>query len=263
MLQRFRQAGLVWPTLCMLPALGVLIGLGVWQMQRKAWKDVVATSIRAHSEMEPPPGLDQLTGKPGSIDYARVRVTGAFVHAQERYLYAPDPRQGPGYHVYTPLKLSDGSQVYVNRGFVTEALKEPARRPQGQVAGQVAVTGLIRLPGEKGYFTPDNDPARNIWYWRDIPAMFGCADGRPGTSCLSAAEWQKRAKQLAPFSIDAELIPPNTGGWPKGGTTILNIPNRHLEYAITWFGLAATLIGVYLVFAMGRLRAGNFGRSGE
>jgi surfeit locus 1 family protein len=60
--------------------------------------------------------------------------------------------------------------------------------------------------------------------------------------------------QLAPFFIDAEAEPGNPGGWPKGGTTILTLPNRHLEYALTWYGLAVTLIGVYLAFARGRLR---------
>ena len=256
MLHRLRTAGLVWPLVLALPALALLIGLGLWQMQRKAWKDGLIEAMRNRSTLATPVLLEHLAGgmAGGDQEYLRVALRGQFQHDQERYLYAPDQRLGPGHHVYTPLHLRGGGMVYVNRGFVPEHLKHPAQRPQGQIAGAVNVVGLIREPETKAYFTPANDPKRNVWYWRDIAAMFGCRDGEPGTVCATDAERTARASAIARFSIDALAEPANPGDWPKGGTTILDIPNRHLEYALTWFALAATLIGVLVAFAAGKLR---------
>jgi surfeit locus 1 family protein len=101
----------------------------------------------------------------------------------------------------------------------------------------------VRKPGVRGWFEPDADQARNVWYWRDLQGM---------TALLGSAE--DRARVL-PFFVDATAEPANPGGWPKGGVTRLDIPNRHLEYALTWFGLAATLLAVFAAFAWTRLHA--------
>lgn len=269
MLQTFRRAGLAGPTLLSLAALVFLVGLGTWQMQRKSWKDGLVAQIVANTRAAPVDLTvleselkDQRAqrGKPGASElsprcltdvnchypeYKRVRVRGRFEFDDERYLYAPDPRLGPGYHVYSPLILADGRRLMVNRGFVPHRLEDPATRIQGQVAGDVEVVGLLRAAGTKGSFTPDNDPARNIWYWRDLRAMAACDQvGANSRDCTS----------LLPAFLDAEAEPANPGGWPRGGTTNLDIPNRHLEYALTWYGLAATLIGVYIAFVVGRWR---------
>ncbi len=256
MLHRFRKAGLIWPTLFALPALAILLGLGVWQMQRKAWKDMLIAQIRERTTaepvapaviavrmtatLEPGRGKANVSAREG-VEYTRVRASGRFAHQHEQYLYAPDPFLGPGYHVYTPL-LIDGAPcpaVIVNRGFVPEPLKAPEKRVAGQQT--VEVIGLVRLTEKPGAFTPANDAKKNNWYWRDLDGM--------------AAAMQLREKSCAmPFFVDALAQPANPGGWPKGGTTILKIPNRHFEYALTWFGLAATLIGVFIAFAAGRLR---------
>lgn len=266
-LLRLRQAGLVLPTLLAIPALAVLIGLGSWQMQRKAWKDALLSTIAERVKAEPvdleraviaaasPGGPKAEAAGIHPAEYVRVRVRGRLLHEQERYLYAPDPRLGPGFNVYTPLHLADGRQIYVNRGFVPEALKEPARRAAGQAAGEVEIIGLIRGPGEKGAFTPANNPAANFWFWRDIAVMFGCEDGRPGTACATPQAQAKRDAQVHRVSIDAQALPANPGGWPRGGATNLAIPNRHLEYALTWYGLALTLVGVFGAFARSRLRS--------
>lgn len=252
MLARLRTAGLLWPTVLTLVGLAVMIALGTWQMQRKAWKDELVQRIAARVKADPAT-LDAILGLyTGShaegaareIEYRRLKVTGRFLHDREQYLYAPHPKLGTGFDVLTPLEVTGRSPqvILVNRGYVPESHKDRATRAAGLPAGETTLTGLVRLSGEKGGFTPANEPAKNAWYWRDIPSLAKAA--MPG-----------RETSVLPFMLDAEAEPAIPGGWPKGGTTIVKLPNRHLEYALTWYGLAATLAGVYLAFAWGRLRA--------
>jgi surfeit locus 1 family protein len=102
------------------------------------------------------------------------------------------------------------------------------------------VVGLLRHPEPQGTFEPNNEPQKNIWYWRDIDAMADAAGGEPA--------------RVHRYILDAEADPAPPGSWPKGGTTRLELPNRHLEYALTWYGLAAALVAVFAVFAVGRWR---------
>ena len=241
-LQRLRAAGLVWPVALALPALALLVGLGTWQMQRKAWKEDLIAQIAARIH-EPPVAFAELEKRPaGSLEYARARVRGTFRHEGEQLLWEPDPRQGPGYHVYTPLRLDDGRYILVNRGYVTETRKSPALRPEGQISSTVEVVGLLRAPIARAMFSPDHDLRTGVWYWRDLDGMTRAALGAD-------------AGKAVRYAIDAEATPANPGGWPQGGVTRLTLPKRHLEYALTWYGLAATLIGVLAVFLIGRWRA--------
>lgn len=241
MLAEWRRAGIVLPTLMTIAALPVLLGLGTWQMQRKVWKDglIAAIELRAGA---PPEVIDGLRRATPDWEYRRVRISGRFDHTNERHLFAHDPRYGPGYHVYTPLLTEAGGPVLVNRGYVPASLKEPAAREAGLVTGRVDVVGLVRSAEVRGLFSPKPDPAKNVWFWRDVAGMLGVPPSGYGGPA-------------AAYSVDAEAEPINPGGWPRGGTTNLRLPNRHLEYALTWYGLAATLVIVFLVFARGRLRA--------
>ena len=114
--------------------------------------------------------------------------------------------------------------------------------------------GLVRLPSATpGLFAAQNDPTHNIWYWPDLAAM---------TASAFAGGPRKRrggpqAARTLPLVIEADAKPAPPGGLPRGGVTRLDLPNRHLEYALTWYGLAATLVGVYLAFAISRLRAAS------
>jgi surfeit locus 1 family protein len=244
-LTRWRQAGLVWPTVFALAGLTVLIGLGTWQLQRKAWKDQLIAKI-AERVTAPPirlagDGQSRTVAESDDLEYLHVAFKGRFHHDKERYLYAP-ARSGLGWHVYTPLEIGPARLVWVNRGFVPDARKAPATRAEGQPAGEVEVRGLIRAPARKGLFTPENDAAHNLWYWPEVAAMTQSAF--PGALL-----------QALPMAIDADAGPAPPGGLPRGGVTRLDLPNRHLEYALTWYGLALTLIGVYSAFAVSRLRA--------
>jgi surfeit locus 1 family protein len=251
-LARWRAAGLVWPSLLSVAGLAVLIGLGTWQLSRKAWKEGLIAAIEARTTA-PPRDIDAVISQadgPVGAEYARVRAAGRFLHDQERHLFMPD-KEGPGWHVITPLVRDDSTVVLVNRGWVPDRLREPPTRSAGQPTGGVGVVGLLRRSETPGLFAPDNEPAANRWYWRELPAMAQCRPGSSGTSSCRALQ----AARSLPFVIDAEAEPANPGGWPRGGTTRLSLPNRHLEYALTWYGLAATLIGVFAAFAVTRLKA--------
>lgn len=243
MLTRLRQARLLWPTLMTLAALPVLIELGNWQWQRKTWKDGLISRLEARTHAPPVSFEDALKRYQATqdVEYLRVKVRGHFLHDKERYLYAPDERMGPGYQVITPLMQPNNVVLLVNRGFVPDELRDPGKRSAGQLSGEVEVTGLARTSEVPGTFTPRNDEKRNLWFWRDVGGMFKSA-------------FEKVDGPVIPFMIDAEAEPQNPGGWPKGGTTLVHLPNRHLEYVLTWYGLAAALLAIYGIFAHGRLR---------
>jgi surfeit locus 1 family protein len=239
-----RDRGLFVPTLMTLVGFAVLVGLGVWQLERKQWKDGLVADIERglHERPAPlddPPGLWRVLGE---REYHPVTATGTFRHADERHLFAVEDGVA-GWHIYTPLDMANGLTVFVNRGFVPDELKDPSTRKAGEVEGEVTITGLVRAPGHKTWFTPAEDRSRNIWYWRDLDGLIASLPEEP------------EPRQFVSFFVDAKADPPNPGGWPKGGITHLDIPNRHLEYAITWFGLAAALIAVFAVYAWPRLRS--------
>lgn len=241
MLTTLKSKGLLWPAIMTLVGVVILLRLGTWQLERLAWKEGLIANIsqRAHGEPIVLKHAEQSEDAGKDVEYLRVKAEGQFLHDKERHLFAFDSKYGSGYHVFTPLKLADGKVVIVNRGFVPSEFKDPAKREAGQVAGAVEIVGLVRRPEEPGTFTPENNVAGNLWYWRDLGAMAASAFGQ-------------EQPRLIPFFIDAEAEPTAPGGWPKGGVTRLELSNRHLAYAITWYGLAAALIAVFAVYAVSR-----------
>ncbi len=228
-------------TLSVALAFVILFGLGTWQLDRKAKKEVLIEQIQSRATAEPIilDGAVTLFQSGQDLEYTPVRARGRFLHEKEMFYYASGPT-GPGYHVYTPLVGPSGVVLIVNRGFIPDSERKIPRAAKTENA-TAEVIGLLRRPGTTAMFTPANDPARNMWYWRDLEGMANQLLGSfPGNR-----------KQVLPFFIDAISAPPGTKpapGEPRGGVTRLELPNRHLEYAITWYGLAATLIGVYIAF---------------
>lgn len=237
-------AGLLWPTLLSMLALALLLLLATWQMHRRTWKEGLLATIAERTKAEPVTlsGALQMWRQTGDVEYLRVRLTGHFDHDHERHVYAVDPALGPGVHVYTPLQTQDMHRVLVNRGFVPLSQREPTLRAQGQIIGEITLTGLIRAPRPAGLFVPASDPAHNVFYWPDFTAM-------------SKTSKDSVSSTPVPFFVEAEAIPPNPGGLPRGGVTRLSLPNRHLEYALTWYGLALALIAVYSAFVAATLKA--------
>ncbi|MGH6825529.1 SURF1 family protein [Methyloceanibacter sp.] len=234
--------GLLLLSACSAAALAVLIGLGLWQLQRLQWKEGLIAQIEARVKAEPV-SLKEAVARAGAgedVSYLRVRTEGLFDNAKERYLFAVSDGT-PGWHVIAPLRTADGEVVLVDRGFVPDALKDPAARPQGEPRGAVLVTALARPAEPQGLFVPDNEVERNHWFWRDLKAM---------TRSMLGGD----AKEVAPFFLEAEKsdVP---GGWPRGGETRLDLPNNHLQYALTWFALALCLVVIYVVYVRTRLKA--------
>ncbi|MGK6313850.1 SURF1 family protein [Neorhizobium sp. DT-125] len=219
--------------LAVLAALAVLLSLGTWQVQRLHWKEGLLADI-AERRAAAPVALSEIEAiakSGGDIEYRRVSVSGAFDHSKERHFFATFEGR-TGFYVYTPMRLGDGRIVFVNRGFVPYEMKDPAARAAGDVPGEQTVTGYARARlGEKpSFLVPDNDLVKNIFYWKDIDAM------------VSAAGLD--ASKVVPFFVDADASVTNPGGWPKGGVTQFDLPNSHLQYAVTWYGLAAALAAV-------------------
>ncbi|HVZ54681.1 MAG TPA: SURF1 family protein [Pseudolabrys sp.] len=239
------RGGVVAATVSALLVLAILIGLGVWQLERKVWKENLIATMTARLDGAPrplPPRADWPGLNPDRDEYTRVHFAAEFIDGQEALVYAagsgvrPDIK-GPGYFVFAPARLADGSVVVVDRGFVPPDRKDIATRTQGTPHGSIDIVGVMRWPESRGAFTPPDDLKTNVWYLRDPAAM------------AQAKHWGA----IAPFYIDQEApVPP--GGWPKPGKLAVHLPDNHLQYAITWFGLALGLAGVYAVWLAGRLR---------
>lgn len=224
-----------WIALVLLPvALAVLVSLGTWQVQRLYWKQDLLASIEQRRQSEPldVTGVEAELAAGQSIDYRAARASGTFLHDRERHFFATFQGQS-GYYLYTPLELDDGRYLFVNRGFVPYDRKETSTRPESLVAGEQQITGLARSRlGEKpSFMVPENDEAGNIFYWKDLDRM--------------AASVELPDGEVLPFFLDADATPV-PGGLPRGGVTVIDLPNSHLQYAITWYGLALALVGVSL-----------------
>ena len=237
---RFRP--LLVLTLWFVPALALLIGLGLWQVQRLHWKEALIARVESRISEPAAPLDDVLSHGLANAEWRHVSVHGALQNDDELYLFAPSQAGQPGYHVVTPLLLEGGSAVLIDRGFVPEDLKNPTARPKGQPAGDVTVTGVLRLSEAPGLFTPAPDQAHRAWYVKDLPSMAEAAG----------------VTLRAPIIIEADDTP-NPGEYPKGGQTRVDFPNNHLQYALTWFGLALVLAVIYLLYhrKQGRLRFGG------
>jgi len=257
MMSSLSRAKLVMPTLLTLAGLVVLGGLGTWQLERRTWKDTLIATLASRSAATPLaatkdwPGLPCFDLPAGGLanpcEYQAVTLRGTFDHTRERHIFtaAPDVAGlsgGRGYWVFTPLHLDGNAHTaFVNRGFVPEALKDPQQRVIGQTTQIVEIKGLYRSAQSRSWFDGANDPARNIWYLRNPAELWPVDANEP----VLDEHWAY---------VDA-TGPEPAGGWPKPLAGKVAISNRHLEYALTWYGLALTLLGVYAAFAWGRLKS--------
>nr|WP_168724907.1 SURF1 family protein [Rhizobium laguerreae] len=216
-------------------ALAILISLGTWQVERLHWKEGLIADIAARQAAAPVPlaDIEAMAAAGGDIEYRKVTATGRYINNKERHFFATWRGQ-TGFYIYTPLELADGRILFVNRGFVPYDNKEPETRMQGQLTDQQTVTGLARekLPGKPSWVVPDNDVAKNIFYWKDLDVM-------------AESVGLEKAKVI-PFFVDADSTL-NPAGLPIGGVTQVDLPNDHLQYAFTWYGLAAVLTAVVAI----------------
>jgi surfeit locus 1 family protein len=253
--------------------------LGTWQVQRRAWKlDLIArVDQRVHAPPVAPPApaeWPQVTA--ANSEYRHVRVTGTFLNDSETLVRALT-ELGSGDWVLTPLRLEDGTVVLVNRGFVPPERRERAAHGAASATTDATVTGLLRISEPKGAFLRRNDPAKGLWYSRDVVAI-ATARGLKGVAPYfideerdphrvaaeasvgaGADDGQRVARASADTdgehdgSAGAALAPDSA---PIGGLTVIAFRNTHLMYAITWYGLALmVLLGGWIVIREERRRA--------
>ena len=229
---------LIVPGLVTLVSLAILISLGMWQLQRKAWKEGLIATLNGQMDASPaplPPASQWPALNRDNSEFRRVSLrANVIANAKPVYLYTgasalrADVKQ-PGYFVFAPARLPDGQVVVVNRGYVPIDRKPEA----GSAAGDVDLTGYVRWPETPGSFVSEHDANGDIWFVRDPAAM------------ATFRGWGT----VAPFYIDQEAPAPPEG-FPKPGPLAVKLRNDHLGYAITWFGLAASLIAVFIAWAL-------------
>jgi surfeit locus 1 family protein len=214
-------------------AFALLIGLGVWQLHRKAWKEGLIAQLNHELSAAPIPLPAPATwGRLArdSLQYHRVKFSAEFDNAKGALVFAapsafrPDVA-GPGYWVMTPAHVAGGGIVMVNRGFVPDGRQDPQSRPAAEISGPVEIVGALRWPETRHWFTPNDEPAKNLWFTADPQS-------------IAAA---KTIGPVAPFYVEQESPAP-PGGLPKPGKLVVHLPDNHLQYALTWFGLALVLV---------------------
>jgi surfeit locus 1 family protein len=239
-----RRGGVIEPTVFALVGVIFLIGLGIWQLDRKTWKENLIHQLDtqlagAPQDLPPRDSWSHLTQ--ARDEYTRVKFPADFLPGQEALVYTagsafrPDVH-GPGYWVFAPARLAGGSIVMIDRGFVPMDRMTPASRAAGAPHGSIDIVGVMRWPEHRGLFTPADEPQNNVWYLRD------------STAIAAAKKWPT----AAPFYIEQESPVP-AGGLPLPGKLVVALPDNHLQYALTWFGLALGLAGVYVVWLSRRI----------
>jgi surfeit locus 1 family protein len=223
---RTLRALAVMLTACALACVG-FAALGVWQVERLAWKQALIARVERNVQGAPAatPGRAQWAQITPADEYRRLQAHGRMAYERE-VLVAASTELGAGYWVLTPMRTEQGTWLLVNRGFVPLEMRE--RVPQGAL--EETVTGLLRFSEPRGRLWQDNDPQSGRWYSRDVAAI-AAARGLTGP--------------VAPFFLDEVAAAGAAPEWPRPGLTVLRFANNHLEYAITWFALAAMMAAAF------------------
>lgn len=227
------------PAATALAAFAVLVGLGLWQLERKVWKDALVDNLTRRIDappVDPPEPASWSMLNPDNSEFRRVRLDADFIDVADTYVYVAgsalrDDIKDPGYFVFRPARLPNGAMIVVNRGYVPldHAGKSPPGRQQ--------VTGYLRWPEPPSFFVSASNNAGDTWFVRDQRAM------------AAKRGWG----EVAPFYVDQESPVP-TAGLPRPASLKVRFRNDHLHYALTWFALAAVLAGIFGFWLAGRLR---------
>ena len=221
----------LWTSL-LAAALGGFVALGTWQVQRMHWKHALIARVDGFLRAPPvaAPGPDAWAGlRPDQDEYRRVELRGVLLDRE--ILVQANTRLGAGFWVMTPLRRADGDIVFVNRGFVDAAHRDPGGRGAPPPAGPVRIEGLLRLSEPGGGFLRGNAPAEGRWYSRDVAAMARSL----GLSSVAPYFVDQSAGDGA--GTDAAATAP--ARWPVPGLTVVHFRDEHLSYALTWYALAA------------------------
>jgi len=234
----------------------LFVGLGTWQLQRRTEKHALIAALTerlaASPEALPPPS--QWSGlKSASDEFRRVRFAATYMPVADAMVYSSGSAvrgdiSGPGTWAFLPARLSDGDTVVVNAGFVENSMQD--RDVEDRAVARllthepVMLTGYLRFPQAAGTLTPAENIAKRLWFTRDHLAM------------ARALGWGEGGKQVAPFYIDLEQPVP-ASAVPKPGPLEVHLKDDHMQYAITWFGLAIAVVIAFGVWLWGQRRASS------
>lgn len=222
---------------------GVLLSLGLWQMDRLLWKQELIQKIAQRAEREPSPVSGEETQE--RDEHRAATASGRYVTeaGQLRYLTS-FKGVGPGFRLIAPFELAGGERILVDRGFAPEAVAPRLGEPPAPPSGEQTLRGVLRWPNETSRFTPEPDTEARIWFARDVASM---------------------AEQLGTAPVLLVLTPPPQAAptalsrisWPAPAPVTIDLPNNHLGYALTWFSLTAIWLAMTGVFAFRTRRQDN------
>ncbi|HVX77772.1 MAG TPA: SURF1 family cytochrome oxidase biogenesis protein [Bradyrhizobium sp.] len=242
-----RSIGFAIFTLAMV---ALFVGLGVWQLQRRVWKHALIAALTerlaaAPVPLPPPSQWGALT--PDHDEFRRVSFSATYQALPDAMVFSsgsairPDV-SGPGTWAFIPARLAGGEIVVVNAGFVQNTMQERGQQDRAVkplITGEpVTLTGYIRFPEQAGVLTPQENPAKRLWFTRDHLAM------------ARTLGW---GNVVAPFYIDLEQPVP-ASRVPKPGPLEVHLRDEHMQYAITWFGLAVAVVIAFVMWLRGRRR---------
>jgi surfeit locus 1 family protein len=239
-----------------LAMVAVFIGLGLWQLQRRVEKHalIAALNERLAAEPGPLPSPAQWSAlTPGRDEFRRVSFTATYDSRPDAMVYSSGSGvrsdiSGPGTWAFLPARLPGGETVVINTGFVQNTMQDRARQDRAVewliAPKPVTLTGYIRFPEAAGMLTPAENPAKRLWFTRDHLAM------------ARALGWGGDGKAVAPFYIDLEQPVPSSG-IPKPGPLEVHLKDDHMQYAVTWFGLAGAVVVAFGIWLRAQRRASS------
>lgn len=221
-----------WPSVITLPVLVLVIVLGVWQLERLEWKQSILRKIEQnlHEAAQPLPAE---IADPDALEYSFVSAEGTYLHDKELLLGAQYYSGILGYKLLTPLQLTDGRMVLVNRGWVPKEQREQDTRAETLAEGVQTVEGIVRMPNRRNIFTPENDPTGSGWFWIDQSAI----EGVTGVSLMP---------------IVLERVSEGGEGLPIPAKKAIELRNDHFMYAITWFAMAIIVVVIYFTYHLSK-----------
>jgi cytochrome oxidase assembly protein ShyY1 len=232
-------------------------GLGIWQLQRRTEKHALIAALTERLAAAPealPPPVQWSALRPDKDEFRRVRFTATYQRLPDAMVYSSgsavrDDISGPGTWAFMPARLPDGETVAINAGFVQNTMQDrdqQDRSVQRLVTDEpVTLTGYLRFPEKAGMLTPPENLARRLWFTRDHLAMAAALGWSQGDG--------KGDGKVAPFYIDLETPVP-ASGIPKPGPLEVHLKDDHMQYAITWFGLAGAVVIAFGVWWRGQRR---------
>ena len=220
----------VWLTIFAFPSFLILIILGSWQVQRLSWKSNLISNYNNNFQ-QAPITVKELFKDRKKNKYRRTVIYGEYDHANEIQIIGKTYEGNAGFHIISPFILENNEIIYINRGWVPKKYADKKTRKFSLLEDKVRVVGLVRLPQKKGYFVPENEPENGFWFTIIPEELNG------HLNIIGEKEFY-----IDELNIDEKLKLP----MPANGK--VQVPNNHLQYAITWYSLALGLLIVYFAW---------------